>query len=64
MKVSEDPALNVIQWSGKGWRKERNRDWIAIHREQSSVVASEQRDEVKRDVCVCVCVCFNLVQKK
>ena len=54
MKVSEDPALNVVQWCGKGWR-DKNRDWIATHKEQSSV-ASEQRDEVKRDLCVCVCV--------
>ena len=34
---------------------EKNRDWIATHKEQSSG-AAEQRDEVKRDLCVCVCV--------
>ena len=25
MKVSEDPTLNVVQWSGKGWRGKEQR---------------------------------------
>ena len=36
MKVTH---VGSVEW--ERLEKERNRDWIAIHREQSSVVASE-----------------------